>query len=344
MAPSTHSVGRPSRIGNEGGPLLEVSGLSVAFRRSDNIAPAVSDFGISVERNDSIAVVGESGSGKSVSMRAIMGLYGHDRRVSVTGSVIFDGTDISHASRRVLRNLQGERISLISQDALASLNPSLTVGYQLTEPLRVRRGWSRHRAKVRAVELLDMVGIPSARSRMGDYPHQFSGGMRQRVLIASGLALEPDILIADEPTTALDVTIQAQVLQVLRDIRRELGMSLVMITHDMGVVAEIADRVSVMYAGSVVEAGTLTDVFEYPKHPYTTALLQAVPRVDRRHGRLVSIPGSPPSPEDWPSGCAFHPRCKFARDACRIDRMSLERISDTHFAACPFWEENDGAS
>ncbi|MER5389170.1 ABC transporter ATP-binding protein [Saccharopolyspora sp. NPDC002686] len=322
------------------GPLLVVEQLSVEFATPRGEVAAVNDFGLSIDRGGSVAIVGESGSGKSAAMRAVLGLHQQSRRVRIRGTVTFDGVDLTGVSKRQLREIRGDRMALIAQDALSSLNPSLTVGYQITEALRIRKGWNAARCRQRAVELLDMVGIPSAAERLKDYPHQFSGGMRQRVLIATGLALDPDLLIADEPTTALDVTIQAQILQLLRDLREETGMALVIITHDMGVVAEIAERVAVMYAGRVVESGGMRDVFNSPRHPYTEGLLNAVPRSDRRSERLVSIPGSPPSPTNWPSGCRFHTRCAYARDECASVPVGLEPVGPGHDSACRYWEEN----
>ncbi|MCB5991348.1 ABC transporter ATP-binding protein [Janibacter melonis] len=328
-----------ARAGRSGAPLLDVSDLSVEFGTSRGPVAAVNGFDLRVDRGDSVAIVGESGSGKSVAMRAVLGLYSQSRTTRVDGEVLFDGVDLRSASRKTLRGIRGERLALIAQDALSSLNPSLTVGYQISEALRIHRRWSGPACRRRAAELLDMVGIPSASDRLGDYPHQFSGGMRQRVLIAAGLALDPDVLIADEPTTALDVTIQAQILQLLRDLRAETGMALVMITHDMGVVAETADRVAVMYAGSVVESGRVRDVFDSPQHPYTTGLLRAVPRPDRRRERLSSIPGSPPSPSQWPGGCRFHPRCPHADEGCRVGTINLEPVVSGHSTACRRWKE-----
>ncbi|MEU6262917.1 ABC transporter ATP-binding protein [Saccharopolyspora shandongensis] len=321
-------------------PLLTVDRLSVEFVTPRGTVAAVNDFGLSIDRGDSVAIVGESGSGKSAAMRAVLRLYPKSRRVRIRGSATFDGVDLTAIPNRQMREIRGDRMALIAQDALSSLNPSLTVGYQITEALRIRRGWSAARCRQRAVELLDLVGIPSAAERLKDYPHQFSGGMRQRVLIATGLALDPDLLIADEPTTALDVTIQAQILQLLRDLREETGMALVIITHDMGVVAEIAERVTVMYAGGVVESGEMRDVFTSPRHPYTEGLLNAVPRSDRRAERLVSIPGSPPSPTSRPSGCRFHTRCAYAREECASVPASLEPVAQGHDSACRYWKEN----
>ncbi|RVU23698.1 ABC transporter ATP-binding protein [Streptomyces antnestii] len=321
-------------------PLLTVEQLSVEFMTPLGTVAAVNDFGLSIGRGESVAIVGESGSGKSAAMRAVLRLYPENRRTRIRGAVAFDGVQLATLSNRRMREIRGDRMALIAQDALSSLNPSLTVGYQLTEALRIRKGWSAGRCRKRAVELLDLVGIPSAAERLKDYPHQFSGGMRQRVLIATGLALDPDLLIADEPTTALDVTIQAQILQLLRDLRQETGMALVIITHDMGVVAEIAERVTVMYAGAVVESGGMRDIFTSPRHPYTEGLLNAVPRSDRRAERLASIPGSPPSPTTRPSGCRFHTRCAYARADCASVPAGLEIVAPGHASACRYWKEN----
>ncbi|WP_432970104.1 ABC transporter ATP-binding protein [Dactylosporangium sp. CA-233914] len=285
-----------------------------------------------------MAVVGESGSGKSVSMRALLGLYTDAGRVSVAGSARLDGVDLVGQSRRRLRAIRGNRIALIAQDALASLNPSLTVGYQLCEAIRLHKRWDTKRVRARAIELLNMVGIPSASSRLSNYPHEFSGGMRQRVLIAIGLAADPEILIADEPTTALDVTIQAQILLLLQDIQSQTGLGLIMITHDMGVVAETADRVCVMYAGSVLESGAVTDVFASPRHPYSVGLLDALPRLDRIDERLKPIPGNPPRVGLLTPGCTFAPRCYMARPECASHTMALETVGVHHRSACMFWD------
>jgi oligopeptide transport system ATP-binding protein len=272
-----------------------------------------------VPRGELVALLGESGSGKSVTARAVMGLTGASARVSADELTLGD-TDLRTVSPRALQELRGQRMSLVLQDALSALNPVLTVGDQLGELFRVHNGASRREARARAVDLLELVGIPAPRRRVGDYPHQFSGGMRQRILIAMAIALEPELLIADEPTTALDVTVQAQILELLAELRERLDLGVLLITHDLAVVSEIADRLAVMYAGRVVEAGDADTVLARPAHPYTEALLRSVPRLEHRGGDLFTIPGAPPDPARVPDGCPFHPRCHRAVDVCRTVR------------------------
>nr|BFF20432.1 ABC transporter ATP-binding protein [Promicromonospora thailandica] len=322
-------------------PLLEVTDLVVEFRTSDGVVRAVDGLSYRVEAGRTLAIVGESGSGKSVSSLAVMGLLPPTARVT-RGSAQLAGTDLLALRPRQHRAYRGERVAMVFQDALAALNPVHTVGYQLTEALRARRGLSRADARTRAIELLDLVKVPNAKARVKEYPHQFSGGMRQRVMIASALAMDPEVLIADEPTTALDVTVQAQVLHLLAEIQAERRMGLVLITHDLGVVAGVADDVTVMYAGSAVEQAPVGPIYAAPAHPYTRALLRSIPstagadRGTRR--RLPVIPGRPPSPAARPSGCPFHPRCDVAQDLCRtavppLTSPAPARLSACHFAA-----------
>ena len=325
-------------------PLLHIENLCVTFETGRGRVRAVEGLTLDVGRGEAVAIVGESGSGKSVSMKAVLGLLKHDPAVSISGVLQFDGQDLLAVPDRQYREMRGAQIALISQDALSGLNPTLTIGYQVAEPLIVHRRWSRRRAMARARELLDLVGIPAAGERLADFPHQLSGGMRQRALIAVSLALEPDLLIADEPTTALDVTIQDQILRLLDDLRRRLDMTLVLITHDMGVVARVADAVVVMYSGSAVESGRAREVFKSPRHPYTEALLQAVPRSDRLGERLHAIRGNPPNPAAPPSGCRFHPRCDYARTECAGVPTPLVLSAPGHATACPFWRENHAAA
>ncbi|MBO0611255.1 ABC transporter ATP-binding protein [Myceligenerans salitolerans] len=346
---------RDGRTASSRAPLLEVRDLAVEFRTAEGTVRAVDGLSYRVDAGRTLAVVGESGSGKSVSSLAVMGLLPDGARVS-RGQVLLAGEDLLTLSRREHRDRCGDRVAMVFQDALAALNPVHTVGYQLTEALRARRGLSRRDAARRAVELLDLVRVPNARGRVKDHPHQFSGGMRQRVMIAIALAMDPDVLIADEPTTALDVTVQAQVLRLLAEIQAERRMGLVLITHDLGVVAGVADDVTVMYAGRVVERAPVRDTFRAPAHPYTRALLRSIPSAasggpqgaDARRPRLSVIPGRPPSPAALPAGCAFHPRCDLAGDLCRSERpplttalttqphddaSSYPRASACHFAA-----------
>ena len=316
--------------------LLEVTDLAVEFRTPDGPVRAVDGLSYRVEAGRTLAIVGESGSGKSVSSLAVMGLLPDTARVT-SGSVRLAGTDLLGMSRKEHRARCGDQVAMVFQDALAALNPVHTVGYQLTEALRARRGMSRAEARKRAVELLDLVKVPNAKARVKEYPHQFSGGMRQRVMIASALAMDPDVLIADEPTTALDVTVQAQVLRLLAEIQAERRMGLVLITHDLGVVAGVADDVTVMYSGTAVEQAPVLPVYTTPAHPYTRALLRSIPSASGA-ARLPVIPGRPPSPATMPSGCPFHPRCDAVRDVCRTDVPpaavpAAGRMATCHFAA-----------
>ena len=322
----------PSPSPTPGTPALEVRGLSVDFVTDHGVVPAVRSVDLSVGVGELVALLGESGSGKSVTARAVLGLAGAGAEVSAD-TLSLGGTSILSLPPAGLRRLRGERVSLVMQDALSALNPVLTVGEQIAEVLRVHRGTGRRAAAARAVELLGLVGIPAPARRVRDFPHQFSGGMRQRILIAMAIALEPDLLIADEPTTALDVTVQAQVLELLDDLRHRLGMAVLLITHDLAVVMETSDRVAVMYAGRVVETGPTTEVLSSPRHPYTEALLRSVPSRAGRD-RLLTIPGSPPSPASVPSGCSFHPRCRLAVERCRTVRPDLLPVLPARAAAC----------
>ena len=302
--------------GSAGTRLLEVEDLHVEFRLPRGTVYAVNGVSYVLDEGETLAILGESGSGKSVSAQAIMGLIDSPPGFVTKGAIRFRGDDVLQMSREEHRKLRGPRISMVFQDALTALNPVFPVGWQIGEMLRVHRGASRRDARERAIELMEMVGIPSARTRVGNYPHEFSGGMRQRVMIAMALALEPDILIADEPTTALDVTVQAQVMELLNELQQETGMGLILITHDLGVVVETADRVAVMYAGEIVETGTVEEAFTAPAHPYTEGLMRSIPRLDRKGERLEPIQGAPPLLSNIPAGCPFHPRCPYATDRC----------------------------
>jgi oligopeptide transport system ATP-binding protein len=296
--------------------LLEVEDLHVEFRLPRGTVNAVNGVSYVLEAGETLAILGESGSGKSVSAQAIMGLIDTPPGFVTKGAIRFRGDDILQMSEEDHRKLRGQRISMIFQDALTALNPVFSVGWQIGEMLRIHAGMSRKAASERSIELMEMVGIPSARDRVGNYPHEFSGGMRQRVMIAMALALEPDILIADEPTTALDVTVQAQVMELLQSLQAETGMGLILITHDLGVVAEVADRVAVMDAGRIVETATTLELFGSPAHPYSEGLMHSIPRLEQKGGRLEPIEGAPPSLADIPQGCPFHPRCPYRTDRC----------------------------
>jgi oligopeptide transport system ATP-binding protein len=327
-------------------PLLEVDDLHVEFRQRSGVVHAVNGVSYDLAAGQTLAILGESGSGKSVSAQAIMGILDTPPAV-VTGGIRFEGREMLTMSAEEQRKIRGPGISMIFQDALSSLNPVYSVGWQIGEMFRVHQGASRKEAKRRAIELMDRVRIPAAARRVNDYPHQFSGGMRQRVMIAMAIALDPRILIADEPTTALDVTVQAQVMDLLKDLQRETGMGLILITHDLGVVNEVADDVAVMYAGRIVERGTVDDVFGNPAHPYTDGLMRSVPQVEAKGGRLQPIVGQPPNLAAIPSGCPFHPRCSHRRlgaaaapgRECATDVPPLRPVAPGREAACHYSEE-----
>ncbi|MFF9123634.1 ABC transporter ATP-binding protein [Streptomyces sp. NPDC014889] len=319
--------------------LLEVRDLHVEFRTRDGIVHAVNGVGYEVDGGETLAVLGESGSGKSVTAQAVMGILDVPPGRISGGRILFRGRDLLRLKEEERRRIRGAEMAMIFQDALSALNPVLTVGDQLGEMFVVHRGMSRKDARARAVELMDRVRIPAARQRIGDYPHQFSGGMRQRIMIAMALALEPALIIADEPTTALDVTVQAQVMDLLAELRHEYRMGLVLITHDLGVVADVADRIAVMYAGRIVESAPVHDIYKAPAHPYTRGLLDSIPRLDHKGRELYAIKGLPPNLQSIPPGCAFHPRCPMARDVCRTDVPPLYEVSESRVSACHFWRE-----
>jgi oligopeptide transport system ATP-binding protein len=318
-------------------PLLEVNNLHVEFRTQYGVAKAVNGANFRLSPGETLAILGESGCGKSVTAQAIMGILDTPPGYITQGEVLYRGIDLLKLSENDRRKVRANRIAMIFQDALSALNPVYTVGFQLGELFRKHRGMSRQDAKKRSIELLDQVRIPAAADRVGDYPHQFSGGMRQRVMIAMALALDPEVLIADEPTTALDVTVQAQIMGLLAELQRERNMGLILITHDMGVVADVADRISVMYAGKVVEEAPVYDIYARPAHPYTKALLESIPRLDMKGQELSVIRGLPPALTDVPVGCPFNPRCGYVRDVCRQDppppayQIAPQRTSRCHF-------------
>nr|WP_274709489.1 ABC transporter ATP-binding protein [Streptomyces tubbatahanensis] len=322
--------------------LLEVRDLHVDFHTRDGIVKAVNGVNYQVEAGETLAVLGESGSGKSVTAQAIMGILDMPPGRIPQGEILFHGEDMLTMSKEERRKIRGARIAMIFQDALSSLNPVLTVGYQLAEMFRVHQGASRKEAKAKAIELMDRVKIPAAKARVSDYPHQFSGGMRQRIMIAMALALEPDLIIADEPTTALDVTVQAQVMELLADLQREFNMGLILITHDLGVVADVADKIAVMYAGRIVETAPVKELYKAPAHPYTKGLLESIPRLDQKGKELYAIQGLPPNMAKVPDGCAFHPRCPVARDVCRSELPPLAEVGEGRGSACHFWKETLG--
>ncbi|PKV87642.1 ABC transporter ATP-binding protein [Streptomyces sp. TLI_146] len=319
--------------------LLEVRDLQVEFRTRDGIAKAVNGVTYSVAAGETLAVLGESGSGKSVTAQAVMGILDMPPGRITGGEIVFQGQDLLKLKEDERRRIRGSGMAMIFQDALSSLNPVLSVGAQLGEMFSVHRGMSRADAKAKAVELMDRVRIPAAKERIGQYPHQFSGGMRQRIMIAMAMALEPALIIADEPTTALDVTVQAQVMDLLAELQREMNMGLILITHDLGVVADVADRIAVMYAGRIVEEAPVHEIYKAPAHPYTRGLLESIPRLDQKGQELYAIKGLPPNLMHIPSGCAFHPRCPMAQDVCRTDVPPLANVSEGRRSACHFWKE-----
>ncbi|WP_435616223.1 ABC transporter ATP-binding protein [Streptomyces coelicoflavus] len=329
-----------------GQPLLEVRDLHVEFHTRDGVAKAVNGVNYSVAAGETLAVLGESGSGKSVTAQAIMGILDMPPGSIPQGEILYRGQDMLRMSNEERRKIRGNKIAMIFQDALSSLNPVLSVGYQLGEMFRVHRGLSRKDAKAKSIELMDRVKIPAAAARVNDYPHQFSGGMRQRIMIAMALALEPDLIIADEPTTALDVTVQAQVMDLLAELQREYHMGLILITHDLGVVADVADKIAVMYAGRIVETAPVRELYKRPAHPYTKGLLDSIPRLDQKGQELYAIKGLPPNLTRIPSGCAFNPRCPQAQDVCSTDIPPLFTVTERdggelagRGSACHFWKE-----
>ena len=315
--------------------VLEVKNLVTHFHTHEGTVHAVNGVSFHVEEGETLGIVGESGCGKSVTVLSVMRLLPSPPAKVKAESVRFGSRELTELNEDEMRGIRGSQIAMIFQDPMTSLNPVLTVGFQIMEPLRVHLGMSEEEARERAAELLHLVGIPEARERLDDYPHQFSGGMRQRAMIAMSLACNPSLLIADEPTTALDVTIQAQIVELVKRLRDQFGMSLIWITHDLGVVAGLADRVMVMYSGFVVEEAPITLVYENPRHPYTYALLQSLPRMDGSPGeKLMSIEGLPPELYKMPEGCPFAPRCAFVKDKCWTSNPPLEEIEPGHRIAC----------
>ncbi len=316
--------------------LLEVRGLETQFKTPAGIVHAVNRISFDLKEGETLGIVGESGCGKSVTMLSLLRLIQSPPGKITAGSAFFSGLDLLKLSNEEMRHIRGAEITMIFQDPMTSLNPVLTVGLQLAEPLMLHLGMNRNQANGRAAELLEMVGIPKAKDRLGDYPHQFSGGMRQRVMIAMALSCNPQILIADEPTTALDVTIQAQIVELVKRLRDELGMAIIWITHDLGIIAGLAQRVIVMYGGFIIEEAPVKELYAHPEHPYTLGLIGSLPRVDEAgHHRLVSIEGQPPVLFERPEQCPFAPRCKYAIDRCWKENPALAMVgTDHHLTAC----------
>ena len=315
-------------------PLLSVENLSVEFGNRAHPLRVVDEVSFAIPAGGSLGVVGESGSGKSITSLSILRLVPEPPGHIAGGRILFDGTDLLMLPRQQMPDIRGRDIAMIFQEPMSSLNPVMTIGAQIEEAILLHEPMSREARRARAIELLGLVGVPQPQERLGAYPHQFSGGMRQRVMIAMAVACNPRLLIADEPTTALDVTIQAQVLALLKDIRRRLGTSILLISHDLGIVADVCERVVVMYAGRVVEDGDVRSIFRRPAHPYTQALLQSIPRLEETRRRLQTIPGTVPPPGPLRTGCAFHTRCAVRLDKCAADRPPARRVGADHVAAC----------
>ena len=323
----------------EGSHLLEVDDLKMYFHTQDGVVKAVDGVSYTLDRGETLGVVGESGSGKSVTAKTIMGLIDMPPGRIEGGDVRYRGRSLLEMSEEEMQHIRGNDIAMVFQDPMTSLNPVYTIGHQLGEGLRLHRGYTKQQALERAVELLDMVGIPNPEQRVKDYPHQFSGGMRQRVVIAMALVCNPELLIADEPTTALDVTIQAQILAMINELQRRYGTAVIMITHDLGVVAETCDYVAVVYAGEIVEYGTLADIFTGERHhPYTTGLFGSIPDIKKRTARLKPIEGMLPDPTLLPEGCKFAPRCTHCTEKCRTSKPPL-RVENGHTIRCHLYED-----
>lgn len=335
----TDTIGKRWKPGPDG-LLLEIDDLHVEFRTRDGIAHAINGVNFDLHEGQTLAILGESGSGKSVTAQAIMGILDSPPGFITGGEVRYCGSDILKLPEPQRRQIRGPEISMIFQDALSALNPVFPVGWQIAEMFRKHRGMNKSDALERAVGLMERVQIPGARQRVKAYPHQFSGGMRQRIMIAMAIALDPAVLIADEPTTALDVTVQAQIMGLLGELQDERRMGLILITHDLGVVADVADRIAVMYAGRIVEESDVFELYRAPGHPYTKALLESIPRLDQKGQQLAAIGGLPPNLTDIPSGCPFNPRCRYAQDVCRGgDPPQLLEIGRDRRSACHFAED-----
>jgi len=315
--------------------ILDVQGLETQFKTSEGTVHAVNGVSFTLKEGETLGVVGESGCGKSVTMLSILRLIPTPPGKITAGKAFFRGKDLLMMSPDEIRHIRGSQISMIFQDPMTSLNPVLTIGRQLTEPLELHLGMNQEQARQRSAELLELVGIPRAKDRLNDYPHQFSGGMRQRVMIAMSLTCNPQIVIADEPTTALDVTIQAQIIELVKRLRDELGMAIIWITHDLGIIAGLAQRVMVMYGGFIIEEAPVKELYTSPSHPYTLGLIGSLPRLDEiEHTRLVSIDGLPPILYEKPTSCPFAPRCRFAIERCGKENPALEFITAEHRVAC----------
>jgi oligopeptide/dipeptide ABC transporter ATP-binding protein len=320
-------------------PLLEVRSLTTRFFTEDGVVRAVEDVSFEIFPGEVVSLVGESGCGKSVTGLSLLRLIPIPPGKIVSGELLFDRRNLLDLEEREMERVRGNDISMIFQEPMTSLNPVFTIGNQIMEALQLHQNLDKKEARRRAIEMLDRVRIPSPEERIDSYPHQLSGGMRQRAMIAMALSCQPKLLIADEPTTALDVTIQAQVLRLLKEIQREMEMAVMLITHDLGVVSEIADRVAVMYAGRIVESGPIETIFEEMRHPYTKGLLESIPQLEEKRRRLNAIPGQVPNPMDLPIGCKFHPRCYLMIDDCKREEPPLFQVNGNHFSRCLRWKE-----
>jgi peptide/nickel transport system ATP-binding protein len=317
--------------------ILEIKNLTVAYVVDDEVVHAVTGVNISIPAGKTFGLVGETGAGKTTTALAILNLVPSPAGRIVSGEILVNGQDVFGMSPKQLRAMRGDQVAMVFQDPMTSLNPIKTVGEQIAEGMKIHRGMSEKEALRQATSMLELVGIPGG--RVSAYPHQFSGGMKQRVVIAIALACNPDLLIADEPTTALDVTIQAQVLKLINELREKARMVMLMITHDLGVVAEVCDTVGIMYAGRIVECGTLADIFDNLRHPYTRGLFDSLPDIENRRAELKPIPGLIPDPMNLPPGCAFHPRCSYAKPECSRDLPQVRWLNDTHYVSCHLYNE-----
>lgn len=321
---------------------IEIKDLAVQFKTVDGVVSAINGVDLKIEKGKTLGLVGETGAGKTTTALSILRLIPSPPGKIISGSITLEGKNVFEYTEKEMETIRGKQVSMIFQDPMTSLNPVMTVGDQIAEVIQLHEHLDAKGAMEKAKEMLEMVGIPGARA--GEYPHQFSGGMKQRVIIAMALVCNPHLLIADEPTTALDVTIQAQVLDLMQKLKEKYGTSMLMITHDLGIVAEVCDEVSIMYAGRIVEHGTLEDIFEHTSHPYTEGLFGSLPNIEKRTEELKPIPGLMPDPTNLPSGCPFHPRCKYCQDICKSRMPALTQLSDTHSVCCLAYEEGTGVT
>lgn len=321
---------------------IEIKDLAVQFKTVDGVVSAINGVDLKIEKGKTLGLVGETGAGKTTTALSILRLIPSPPGKIISGSITLEGKNVFEYTEKEMETIRGKQVSMIFQDPMTSLNPVMTVGDQIAEVIQLHEHLDARDAMEKAKEMLEMVGIPGARA--GEYPHQFSGGMKQRVIIAMALVCNPHLLIADEPTTALDVTIQAQVLDLMQKLKEKYGTSMLMITHDLGIVAEVCDEVSIMYAGRIVEHGTLEDIFEHTSHPYTEGLFGSLPNIEKRTEELKPIPGLMPDPTNLPSGCPFHPRCKYCQDICKSRMPALTQLSDTHSVCCLAYEEGTGVT